>query len=82
MSNPPPPPFSPSVSEQYLPLLFTALEREGCAANRTTVLIALGDLAFRFPNALEPWYCPALAPTAVRILALALALTLAHLSIQ
>jgi condensin complex subunit 1 len=40
---------------QYLPLLFTALEREGCPANRTSVVIALGDLAFRFPNALEPW---------------------------
>jgi hypothetical protein len=43
------------LAPQYLPLLFTALEREACPANRTSVVIALGDLAFRFPNALEPW---------------------------
>ena len=52
---------SNTICEQYLPLLFTALEKEnehkekGSAANRTTCMIALGDLAFRFPNALEPW---------------------------
>lgn len=49
------PPVLIPLAPQYLPLLFTALEREACPANRTSVVIALGDLAFRFPNALEPW---------------------------
>ena len=43
------------LCERYLPLLVTALEREQRAELRTSALIALGDLAFRFPNALEPW---------------------------
>ena len=43
------------LCEKYLPLLFTALDKEVCPKARTTVLIGLGDLAFRFPNALEPW---------------------------
>jgi len=43
------------LCEQYLPLLFTVLETETSDACRTTIMIALGDLAFRFPNALEPW---------------------------
>lgn len=46
---------SAEICEKYLPLLFTALEREVCPQARTTVMIGLGDLAFRFPNALEPW---------------------------
>ena len=46
---------SNGICEMYLPLLFTALEREQIDTNRTTVMIALADLAFRFPNALEPW---------------------------
>ena len=46
---------SNGLCEMYLPLLFTALEREEIDTNRTTVMIALADLAFRFPNALEPW---------------------------
>lgn len=46
---------SNGLCEIYLPLLFTALEREEIDTNRTTVMIALADLAFRFPNALEPW---------------------------
>ncbi len=43
------------LCEKYLPLLFTCLEREQSEANRTTVVIAMGDLAFRFPNNFEPW---------------------------
>jgi condensin complex subunit 1 len=43
------------MCEMYLPLLFTNLEKEESESNRTTVMIALGDLAFRFPNSLEPW---------------------------
>lgn len=47
---------SVSVCESSLPLLFTVLEREvHNAAIRTTIVIALGDLSFRFPNSVEPW---------------------------
>lgn len=45
--------------EKYLPLLFTLVEKQAggdaSSALRTTVSICLGDLAFRFPNSLEPW---------------------------
>ena len=43
------------MCESLLPLLFTVLERETAVSVRTTVMIALGDLAFRFPNSIEPW---------------------------
>lgn len=43
------------LCEEYLPLLFTVLERETNAAIRTSIVIATGDLSFRFPNAVEPW---------------------------
>eukprot|EP00981_Chlorochromonas_danica_P011210 scaffold3808_cov170-Ochromonas_danica.AAC.9 len=43
------------VCEQLLALAFTVLESDPCLSHRTTILVALGDLAFRFPNALEPW---------------------------
>lgn len=43
------------VCESYLGLLFTVLTREPSEKVRTTIVVALGDLAFRFPNALEPW---------------------------
>jgi condensin complex subunit 1 len=46
---------SSAVCESLLPLLFTVLERESAVSVRTTVMIALGDLAFRFPNSIEPW---------------------------
>ena len=46
---------SSELCELYLPLLFTILEREESEKVRTTVMIAVGDLAFRFPNSLEPW---------------------------
>jgi hypothetical protein len=38
-------------------LLFTLLRDAAAweAAARSDILVALGDLAFRFPNALEPW---------------------------
>ena len=47
--------ISSSVCSSCLPLLFTVLEKESSVAVRTTIIIALGDLAFRFPNAVEPW---------------------------
>lgn len=52
--------------EQLLALAFTVLEStssevEEAVGLRTTIMVALGDLAFRFPNSLEPWtdrfYC-------------------------
>lgn len=46
---------SSHMCELYLPLLFTAVEQESNGRNKTTIMIALGDLAFRFPNSLEPW---------------------------
>ena len=46
---------SSELCELYLPLLFTIMEREKSDKVRTTVMIAIGDLAFRFPNSLEPW---------------------------
>ena len=46
---------SSELCELYLPLLFTIMEREKSEKVRTTVMIAIGDLAFRFPNSLEPW---------------------------
>ena len=46
---------SNGMCEMYLALIFTALENEPIAVNRTTIMIALADLAFRFPNVIEPW---------------------------
>lgn len=46
---------SSQICENMLPLLFTALENESSIAVKSTILICLGDLAFRFPNSIEPW---------------------------
>ena len=46
---------SSRLCETYLSLLFTVLVKEQSDAIKTSIVIALGDLAFRFPNALEPW---------------------------
>jgi condensin complex subunit 1 len=43
------------ICDKSLPLLFTALEKEKSSIVRTSTIIALGDLAFRFPNSVEPW---------------------------
>ncbi len=42
-------------SERHLQLLFTILQRSPDSALRSNIIIALGDLAFRFPNTVEPW---------------------------
>jgi hypothetical protein len=42
-------------TEQLLALAFTVLEQDSSAPLRTSIMVALGDLAFRFPNSLEPW---------------------------
>jgi hypothetical protein len=47
--------ISSIVCEQCLPLLFTVLERDQSMTIKTSIMVALGDLAFRFPNTLEPW---------------------------
>lgn len=36
-------------------LVFTVMEGARDPGLRATISIALGDLAFRFPNLLEPW---------------------------
>ncbi|CAM9981847.1 unnamed protein product, partial [Laminaria digitata] len=47
--------ISESFCDRNLSLLFTTLERAEDVAVRANIIVALGDLAFRFPNALEPW---------------------------
>jgi len=46
---------SQEVCEKHLPLLITALAAEVHPSVRGNTVVALGDLAFRFPNAVEPW---------------------------
>jgi condensin complex subunit 1 len=41
--------------EAHLALLFTRLKDTPAPGTRASLLVALGDLAFRFPNAVEPW---------------------------
>jgi condensin complex subunit 1 len=41
--------------EEHLALIFTRLRRESDRGTRAALMVALGDLAFRFPNAVEPW---------------------------
>ena len=50
---------SSSFCETYLPLLFGKLEHDGIDSAGTTfranLAVAMGDLAFRFPNSVEPY---------------------------
>jgi len=46
--------ISRSFCEKHLPLLFTVLVKADTTVRANTV-VALGDLAFRFPNELEPY---------------------------
>nr|XP_045604996.1 condensin complex subunit 1-like [Procambarus clarkii] len=46
---------SSDICEENLQLLFTILEKSEEAVIRANIVIALGDLSFRFPNQLEPW---------------------------
>lgn len=41
--------------EKFLPLIFTVLERDPGETLKTTIMVAIGDFAFRFPNTVEPW---------------------------
>ncbi|KAI9919024.1 hypothetical protein PsorP6_011551 [Peronosclerospora sorghi] len=46
---------SEQFCEQHLQLLFTILQDSPQPSVRGDVIIALGDLSFRFPNLVEPW---------------------------
>ena len=46
---------SSEFCEQNLQLLFTVLERSVEPVIRANLIIALGDMSFRFPNTVEPW---------------------------
>lgn len=41
--------------EKNLGLLFTALRDTKEASTKAALLVSFADLAFRFPNAMEPW---------------------------
>ncbi|XP_067659519.1 condensin complex subunit 1-like [Haliotis asinina] len=46
---------SSEFCENHLQLMFTILEKSHSPIIRANTIIALGDLAFRFPNLIEPW---------------------------
>ena len=46
---------SESFCEAQLKLLFTVLEREPDESIRTNIIVCLGDLIARHPNAIDPW---------------------------
>ncbi|CAL1534663.1 unnamed protein product [Lymnaea stagnalis] len=46
---------SSQFCESQLQLLFTLLEKSPSPVIRSNLIIALGDLTFRFPNLVEPW---------------------------
>ncbi|PVD36929.1 hypothetical protein C0Q70_03922 [Pomacea canaliculata] len=46
---------SSDFCEQHLQLMFTILEKSPSEVIRANSMIAVGDLAFRFPNLIEPW---------------------------
>lgn len=46
---------SSEFCENNMQLLITILERSSEPVTRANIVIALGDLATRFPNAVEPW---------------------------
>jgi hypothetical protein len=68
---------SSSFCEKNLQLLFSLLSSrrredhfEGSHRLRANIIIAVGDLAFRFPNLLEPWTKHIYRPLSVRHTAL------------
>jgi condensin complex subunit 1 len=46
---------SASFCEKHLPLVFSALSRSEGDTMKANTVVALGDLAFRFPNSFEPY---------------------------
>jgi condensin complex subunit 1 len=64
---------SSSFCEKNLQLLFSLLSSrrredrfEGSQRLRANIIVAVGDLAFRFPNLLEPWTKHIYRPLSVR----------------
>jgi len=47
--------ISSAFCESHLQLMFTVLAKASHPGLRCQVVVALGDLAFRFPNLVEPW---------------------------
>jgi len=47
--------LSQSICNQYVQLLFTLVEKSPNPLVRSQLIIGIGDLVYRFPNALEPW---------------------------
>jgi condensin complex subunit 1 len=47
--------LSPQLCSKYLQLLFTLMEKSTNMLVRSQLIIGVGDLVYRFPNALEPW---------------------------
>ena len=43
------------LCDKYLQLLFTILEKSSLPVVRANAIVSIGDLAFRFPNMIEPW---------------------------
>ncbi|TMW67725.1 hypothetical protein Poli38472_007397 [Pythium oligandrum] len=46
---------SEDFCEKHLQLVFTLLQESAVPTVRANIVVALGDLAFRFPNLIEPW---------------------------
>jgi len=46
---------SSEFCDKHLQLLFTVLEKATEPVIRANLIIALGDMSFRFPNTVEPW---------------------------
>jgi len=46
---------SSTFCEEHLQLLFTLMEKSEESIIRANLIVATGDLSFRFPNTLEPW---------------------------
>lgn len=46
---------SPKFCEANLQLLFTLLKKSENVKVRANLVVAIGDMAFRFPNLVEPW---------------------------
>lgn len=47
--------LSQKICNENLQLLFTLMEKSPNAKIRSQLILGIGDLVYRFPNALEPW---------------------------
>jgi condensin complex subunit 1 len=46
---------SSNFCEDHIQLLVTVLEKSTEPVTRSNLIVALGDLSYRFPNNIEPW---------------------------